>query len=584
MIRLNSPEIHYLDFDLLQEYSNVNIKTKEGDVIKLNPLTLATFNSDLSRSILALKQNSEEDIVIVTEYSWLDLISVQHFCMKGLFPLPPEELINENHQNVSKVFQSFGIDLKSLAQENLVSKREIKEEPMIHTRSQKRKKEQALIVPKIKKREPQDSDDDWLPDMECDIDFQVAGEPKEEIESEESEVDDEDKDATWNEPIEEPDVKPKRRDEPVRKARRDNVKNFLRYKEELNSVVRLPVPEQNDVDKSKLESYVLQEPPESYIKPPEPIRTMEIDETHKPIQCTCCTRRFNNEKGLKIHLLRFHTSHYSCPYCRYDFPLDDFEAFRKHMFRHEHVTKVTEPAECIQCGYSSIRMESIRKHVKSSGPYHTNQCTQCTATFTSWAEHKTHVANYHANIWKLKCGQCEEMFDTKQKVQSHKQKVHYKLPEHFPVNKGTGIPKDQKQKFCELCGKIVQSLTYHIKNYHMDQNLTCQHCGKTYKSQLSLSHHIGNVHEKVACSICGEMVSKKREWRHIQQKHTANENKKYKCKYCNKGFISSANLRDHIHTHTGEKPYICKFCGAAFASVGNHRMHERGHLGHKRSK
>ena len=70
----------------------------------------------------------------------------------------------------------------------------------------------------------------------------------------------------------------------------------------------------------------------------------------------------------------------------------------------------------------------------------------------------------------------------------------------------------------------------------------------------------------------------------MQQKHTANENKKFKCKYCGKGFISSANLRDHIHTHTGEKPYVCKFCGAAFASVGNHRMHERGHLGHKRSK
>ena len=89
---------------------------------------------------------------------------------------------------------------------------------------------------------------------------------------------------------------------------------------------------------------------------------------------------------------------------------------------------------------------------------------------------------------------------------------------------------------------------------------------------------------KIPCSICGEMISKKRETRHIAQKHTSAADKKFKCKFCGKGFVENARLRDHVNTHTGEKPYICKFCGAAFASVGNHRMHERGHLGHKRTK
>ena len=69
--------------------------TKEGDVIKLNLLTLAAFDSNLSKSLLSMKDDKEEDIVIITEYSWLDLISLQHFCMKGLFPLPPEEVQND---------------------------------------------------------------------------------------------------------------------------------------------------------------------------------------------------------------------------------------------------------------------------------------------------------------------------------------------------------------------------------------------------------------------------------------------------------------------------------------------------------
>ena len=106
------------------------------------------------------------------------------------------------------------------------------------------------------------------------------------------------------------------------------------------------------------------------------------------------------------------------------------------------------------------------------------------------------------------------------------------------------------------------------RNHHdnINENIACPECGKTYRSNLSLTNHIANVHEKVPCSVCGEMISKKRETRHFQQKHTANSDKKFKCKYCGKGFVGSSYLRDHVNTHTGEKPYVCKFCGAAFAS------------------
>ena len=141
-------------------------------------------------------------------------------------------------------------------------------------------------------------------------------------------------------------------------------------------------------------------------------------------------------------------------------------------------------------------------------------------------------------------------------------------------------------KVCDICGKAVFGLTAHRKSHLeiLNQNVACPDCGNTYRSHISLANHIANVHEKIPCSICGEMISKKRETRHFQQKHTSDSDKKFKCKFCGKGFVENSRLRDHVNTHTGEKPYICKFCGAAFASVGNHRMHERGHLGHKRSK
>ena len=123
-----------------------------------------------------------------------------------------------------------------------------------------------------------------------------------------------------------------------------------------------------------------------------------------------------------------------------------------------------------------------------------------------------------------------------------------------------------------------------VKLELLNQNVAYPGCGNTYRSHISLANHTANVYEKIPCSICGEMISKKRETRHFQQKHTSDSNKKFKCKFCVKGFVETSRLCDHVNTHTGEKPYTCKFCRAAYASNGNHRIHERGHLGHKGSK
>ena len=91
---------------------------------------------------------------------------------------------------------------------------------------------------------------------------------------------------------------------------------------------------------------------------------------------------------------------------------------------------------------------------------------------------------------------------------------------------------------------------------------------------------IADAHDKSPCTICGEMIPKRRAAQHYAVKHTANEDKRHKCKFCGKGFVENRKLKDHINTHTGEKPYLCKLCGAAFADKGNHRKHERGHLNH----
>jgi uncharacterized Zn-finger protein len=70
--------------------------------------------------------------------------------------------------------------------------------------------------------------------------------------------------------------------------------------------------------------------------------------------------------------------------------------------------------------------------------------------------------------------------------------------------------------------------------------------------------------------------------RHIESAHTPDDQKKYRCDVCGKGFACNQNLSEHMNIHTGEKPFKCRYCSASFASRGTHGGHERGHTGRGR--
>ena len=142
--------------------------------------------------------------------------------------------------------------------------------------------------------------------------------------------------------------------------------------------------------------------------------------------------------------------------------------------------------------------------------------------------------------------------------------------------------KESKAGVCPECGILANNLSAHRAEMHYAEKQVCSLCSKEFGSLKKLNQHKQTVHEKVPCTECGKLFGLKKIKGHIQSAHTPDDQKKYRCDTCGKGFINNLRLSDHMNVHTGEKPYKCKFCSSCFASKGTHAMHERGHLGRGR--
>ena len=98
--------------------------------------------------------------------------------------------------------------------------------------------------------------------------------------------------------------------------------------------------------------------------------------------------------------------------------------------------------------------------------------------------------------------------------------------------------------------------------------------------------HKKNVHNAVACKICGVVVKNLR--LHLQGMHTADKDKRFRCEDCGKGFMCKLKLGSHrMNTHIKTQPHQCRYgCENRYNDVSNRNAHERrrhgqvfGHVG-----
>jgi len=186
------------------------------------------------------------------------------------------------------------------------------------------------------------------------------------------------------------------------------------------------------------------------------------------------------------------------------------------------------------CGISFDSEKARTKHVNL---YHSKfKCTECPLTFRNKFLLQDHILNprdkHDPDYNSTECATCGETFETYVNLKAHKKSKH-----------GIG-----NEKPCPICGEMIVNKKKHFRKCHF------------------------NLFE---CSICGKVV--KNIVNHTLTVHGSEEDKRFKCHICGKGFILKDKLVSHLAIHSDARPYVCKFnCGFRSKTLGNLKKHESG--------
>lgn len=300
---------------------------------------------------------------------------------------------------------------------------------------------------------------------------------------------------------------------------------------------------------------------------------------------------------------RFRGKFYKCHICGKEIPKKAGRTGSENKIRSEHLSTVHgfQLETCRVCGIECVEIE---KHLKNRH----QKCPYCEKFFFK-RKFEQHL-RYHQRLEEVKAGKKEDKEKTKEKTKCPHcnklfQEIWVHIKERCPkieyekeVCKECGEVLDNRSKLrahtdrfhkvkvkreymCNICGKVLSSpnaLSVHHRSFHEIRELIhkCEKCGKMFGDQSLLKFHLKKVHvEKTPCSICGLKVRHMKE--HIGAVHTKDEDKKYQCQDCGKGFMLKHKLNTHrINMHLKTKPYACRYgCDISYNDDSNRNAHEK---------
>ncbi|EPB84913.1 hypothetical protein HMPREF1544_08348 [Mucor circinelloides 1006PhL] len=242
-----------------------------------------------------------------------------------------------------------------------------------------------------------------------------------------------------------------------------------------------------------------------------PSKVAEHERSHtgeRPFVCTHvgCDKAYFRSSHLAVH----QKSHSNIKdfHCSFDNCTSSF-ATKQHLQRHEkgHVSPH------VKCDFPGCTAEfpkrfQLRWH-RASHEKGSHVCSECSAAFDSLPALEKHISRVHENPILYDCSTCQKSFKKWSDLRKHIQSDHPFI--------------------CSVCNKIYtksSNLRVHIREKHTDEaTIACEWpgCESVLQNKRSYKTHVALVHE---------------------------QDTRFKCDICNKGFPYKSILERHKASHT----------------------------------
>jgi len=279
----------------------------------------------------------------------------------------------------------------------------------------------------------------------------------------------------------------------------------------------------------------------------------ELEITHKCEECGVHIR------DLEKHINDFHskTKSHVCDVCNKGFISKP--KLRMHKLTHTRTKQV-----CEICSSEVIKLKQHMELVHDQAPKLPCDVEGCTTTFFNKHGKNLHIKHVHQGI-KYKCDQCDKEVVN---LRMHKRIVHEKVRKHVCPECGKTFQMTAHLRLhiarvhlklrekCPECGKQVQDLYAHNLYVHKkERNFPCDQCDARLYTSFALKSHIESVHlgERVKCPDCSVLFAKAYINKHRKQCFSKHSYAKFRCKLCNKRFLSIDNLERHMETKHPEE-------------------------------
>ncbi|XP_020008244.2 transcriptional repressor CTCFL [Castor canadensis] len=262
-------------------------------------------------------------------------------------------------------------------------------------------------------------------------------------------------------------------------------------------------------------------------------------------------------------------------------------AVTKHTFR------------CGVCMFTSSRISSLNRHVKTHTSEKPHVCHLCLKAFRTVTLLRNHV-NTHTGTRPYKCGDCDMAFVTSGELVRHRRYKHtHEKPFKCSMCKYASVEASKLKRhirshtgerpfqccLCSYASKDTYKLKRHMRTHSGEKPYECPVCHARFTQSGTMKIHVTQKHSenvpKFQCPHCATIIARKSDLHvHMRNLHTYST-AEMKCRYCTAVFHERYALLQHQKGHKNEKRFKCEHCGYACKQERHMTIHVRTHTGEK---